>query len=264
MARSTVPKSTPSRGDASRRDCRGGASACRSGSRSGSGSRCGSGSCSVSGSASSAGRVSSSSSSSAAASLRRVVSARTAPTAAPTAAARAASRAARTGSTAPSPSFALSLSGSVSRVCIAARLASRAARRASASSSLPITLLLACPRQLEPLEQLVLDLLELVHGQVTALEIELSLGEEPADDDLVVELAGRLLGELLRDPDRPPNRCEREQENPGEEAHSLPPRRKRDEAVRWQRPRVAERHPVALATGDLAYASVELRDPPAL
>src|SRR5205823_1806285 len=71
-----------------------------------------------------------------------------------------------------------------------------------------------CAGQLEPLEQLVLDLLELVERELAAVERELRLGEEPAHRNLVVQLPRCLFGQPFRDPDRPAQRRERATASP--------------------------------------------------
>src|SRR4029079_6274870 len=70
---------------------------------------------------------------------------------------------------------------------------------------------LAC--QAQPLEQLVLDLLELLDRELAPLVAELDVGELPPDRTPLVHLARSLLGDLLRDPHRPADRRQREQQD---------------------------------------------------
>src|SRR3954453_1780833 len=73
--------------------------------------------------------------------------------------------------------------------------------------------------QLEPFEQLVLDRLVLLDRERSALELAFGLRQHPAQRRLVAELALGLHRELLRDPDRPANGCERKRQESGQEAH---------------------------------------------
>src|SRR5205807_1408378 len=75
----------------------------------------------------------------------------------------------------------------------------------------------------QPLEQLVLDLLELLDRELAPLVAELGLGELPTDRTPLVQLSRRLLGDLLRDPHGPADRRQRQRQQARQEPHQLSP-----------------------------------------
>src|SRR3954452_13728656 len=79
------------------------------------------------------------------------------------------------------------------------------------------------PDELETFEQVVLHGLVLRLRELARLVCQLGLREETADRRLVAELVLGVVHQALGDPDRAAKRREREQEEPGEEAHSYAP-----------------------------------------
>jgi hypothetical protein len=80
-------------------------------------------------------------------------------------------------------------------------------------------LTLALAGDLEALEQGVLLAGSLLVADLPLVVVDLELEHLAADLVLVVELAVSLVGDLLRDPRRPPHRSERKRGEPGEETH---------------------------------------------